>query len=210
MDQVISSHNQKVLNNSDDVEEEHEPSCNCQPSKKAQCPLPGQCHTDQCGLVQSLVYRAKITRLDSGGVEYYTGLTGGLFKIRWHAHNRDIRTYDPNDGSHGKRMSKYVGKLKADNIPYDISWSIVTRASTYSPITKSCRLCLLEKYFIMYEPTGATLNVKCCLHKRKLLLKIGTSRGERENCASKFLPLGSYAVTMKSTFRTIICVSSNY
>ena len=176
MDQVISSHNQKVLNNSDDVEEEHEPSCNCQPSKKAQCPLPGQCHTDQCGLVQSLVYRAKITRLDSGGVEYYTGLTGGLFKIRWHAHNRDIRTYDPNDGSHGKRMSKYVGKLKADNIPYDISWSIVTRASTYSPITKSCRLCLLEKYFIMYEPTGATLNVKSeffssCLHKRKLLLK---------------------------------------
>ena len=91
-------------------------------------------------------------------------------------HLTDIRKYDPEDGSHGKRMSKYVGKLKADNIPYDISWSIVTRASTYSPITKSCRLCLLEKYFIMYEPTGATLNVKSeffssCLHKRKLLLK---------------------------------------
>ena len=29
---------------SGNVEEEHEPSCNCQPSKKAQCPLPGQCH----------------------------------------------------------------------------------------------------------------------------------------------------------------------
>ena len=46
-------------------------------------------------------------------------------------------------------MSKYVGKLKADNISCDISWSIVLRAPTYNPITRSCRLCLLEKYLIM-------------------------------------------------------------
>ena len=35
---------------------------------------------------------------------------------------------------------------------------------------------MLEKYFIMFEATGATLNVKSeffssCLHKRKFLLK---------------------------------------
>ena len=89
-------------------------------------------------------------------------------------HLTDIRKYDPEDGSHGKRMSKYVGKLEASNIPYDISWSILLRAPTYSPITKSCRLCLLEKYFIMFDSAGATLNVKSeffstCLHKQKLL-----------------------------------------
>ena len=72
----------------------------------------------------------------------------------------NIRKYDPDDGSHGKRMSKYVGKLEVSNIPYDISWSILLRAPTYSPITKSCRLCLLEKYFIMFDSAGATLNVK--------------------------------------------------
>ena len=76
-------------------------------------------------------------------------------------------------------MSKYVGKLEARNIPYDISWSILLRAPTYSPITKSCRLCLLEKYFIMFDLAGATLltlNVNSeffstCLHEQKLLLK---------------------------------------
>ena len=145
---------------SGNVEEEHEPSCNCQPSKKAQCPLPGQCHTDQYGRVESVVYRATITRQDTGATETYTGLTGGPFKTRWHAHNNDIRNYDPDDGAHGKRMSKYVGKLKADNIPYNISWSIVTRAPAYNPVSRSCRLCLLEKYFIMFESAGATLNIK--------------------------------------------------
>ena len=177
MGQVISSHNQKVQSDSDRVdEEEPEPSCNCQPSKKARCPLPGQCHTDRNGRVESVVYRAEITRRDTGAVEYYTGLTGGTFKKRWQQHLTDIRKYDPDDGSHGKRMSKYVGKLEASNIPYDISWKILLRAPTYSPITKSCRLCLLEKYFIMFDSAGATLNVKSeffstCLHKQKLLLK---------------------------------------
>ena len=177
MGQVISSHNQKVQNDSNHVaEEEPEPFCNCQPSKKAQCPLPGQCHTDRNGRVESVVYRAKITRQDTGAVEYYTGLTGGMFKKRWYKHIADIRNYNPDDGSFGKRMSKYVGKLKADNISCDISWSIVLRAPTYNPITRSCRLCLLEKYLIMFESAGATLNVKSeffstCLHKQKLLLK---------------------------------------
>ena len=126
--------------------------------------------------MESVVYRAQITRRDTGAVEYYTGLTGGTFKKRWQQHLTDIRKYDPEDGSHGKRMSKYVGKLEASNIPYDISWSIILRAPTYSPITKSCRLCLLEKYFIMFDSAGAILNVKSeffstCLHKQKLLLK---------------------------------------
>ena len=71
------------------------PFCNCQPSKKAQCPLPGQCHTDRNGRVESVVYRAKITRQDTGAVEYYTGLTGGMFKKRWYKHIADIRNYNP-------------------------------------------------------------------------------------------------------------------
>ena len=81
-----------------------------------------------------------------------------------------------------KRMSRYVGSLGAQNVPYTISWSIVTRAPTYSPVTKSCRLCLMEKYLIMFQPDRATLNVKSeffasCLHKTKLLLKNNLSPG---------------------------------
>ena len=88
----------------------------------------------------------------------------------------DIKNYDPDDGSYGKRMSRYVGELNSKKIPNTITWSIVSRASTCKPVTKSCRLCLLEKFLIMFESSTATLNVKSeffssCLHKRKLLLK---------------------------------------
>ena len=149
---------------------------NCQHSKKANCPLPGQCHTDQYSRVESVIYRAKIVREDTGKEEYYTGQTGGPMKERWYGHVTSIKNYNPDDGSYGKRMSRYVGELNIKGIPNNITWSIVARAQTYNPVTKSCRLCTLERYYIMYESSQATLNVKSeffagCPHKKKLLLK---------------------------------------
>ena len=123
-----------------------------------ECPLPG--HTDQYGRVESVIYRAKITREDTGATEHYTGLTGGTFMTRWYGHMTNIRNYDPKDGSYGKRMSRYVGDLNYRMIPNTITWSIVCRAPTYNPVTKSCRLCLMEKFLIMFESSSATLNVK--------------------------------------------------
>ena len=70
-----------------------------------------------------------------------------------------------------------MGELNRTNIPNTISWEIVTRAPTFSPVTKSCRLCLMYLIaYIMYHSSTATLNVKSeffsgCLHKKKLLLK---------------------------------------
>ena len=103
----------------------------------------------------------------------------------------DIRNYDPEDGSYGKRMSRYVGDLNSRRIPNTITWSIICRAPTYSPVTKSCRLCLMEKFMIMFESSTATLNVKSeffssCLHKKKLLLKNHKKRkpGWKGRCRS--------------------------
>ena len=45
-------------------------------------------------------------------------------------------------------MSCYVGELNRTNIPNTISWEIVTRAPTFSPVTKSCRLCLMENLML--------------------------------------------------------------
>ena len=61
----------------------------------------------------------------------------------------NIRNYNPEDGSYGKRMSRYVGDLNYRMIPNTITWSIVCRAPTYNPVTKSCRLCLMEKFLII-------------------------------------------------------------
>ncbi len=35
-------------------------------------------------------------------------------------------------------MSRYVGDLNSREIPNTIIWSIISRASTYSPVMKSC------------------------------------------------------------------------
>ena len=32
------------------------------------------------------------------------------------------------------------------------------RAPPYNPITNTCRLCLMEKYYIMHTPQNATIN----------------------------------------------------
>ena len=84
----------------------------------------------------------------------------------------NIRTYDPEDGSYGKRISRYVGDLNCRKIPNTITWSIICRTPTYNPVTKSCRLCLMETFLIMFEPSSATLNVKSeffssCLHRKR-------------------------------------------
>ena len=71
MNQIITSNNAKVQAN---LSESHEdtivPYCNCQMSKRSECPQPGQCHTDQYRRVESVIYRARITREDTGAIEH--------------------------------------------------------------------------------------------------------------------------------------------
>ena len=76
----------------------------------------------------------------------------------------------------GTTLSAYVRSLKRDNIPHNITWSIVKRAAPYNPITKICRLCICEKAHILFHPEDATLNQRSeffskCWHKDKHLLK---------------------------------------
>ena len=184
MGQILSSHNSRILRGETNHSSPFIPKCNCQISKKDKCPIPGQCHIDENGPVESVIYHAKITRNDNSKTEFYTGMTGGPFKERWYGHSQAIRNYDPEDNCYGKRMSVYVGDLHLNGVPTTIDWSIVCRAPTYSNVSGNCRLCLLEKYYIMYESDRATLNVKSeffasCPHKKKLLLK---NYSRREKC----------------------------
>ena len=76
---------------------------------------------------------------------------------------------------HSTSLSTHIWKLKDQNIPYEISWEIVGRAAAFNPATNTCRLCLLEKYLIMFRPAGASLNQNSeffttCRHKESQLL----------------------------------------
>ena len=111
---LISRQNHKTLSQQQAVQ----PTCNCR--DKAECPLPGRC------TIESVCYRADVTRLDTGAVETYTGVTKDSFKKRYSGHKS---SFNNKKYEHSTTLSSYVWKLKNENVPYRVSWDILSRQS---------------------------------------------------------------------------------
>ena len=114
-------------------------------------------------------YTCKVTRLDDYTFQTYTGLTDNTFKKRLYGHNSDFRKRKNRNKT---MLSKYIWFLKDNIVQYELNWSILGKAKSFNPVTGVCRLCLLEKYFILYNPKDATLNSRdevfnSCRHKWK-------------------------------------------
>ena len=76
----------------------------------------------------------------------------------------------------GTRFSTQVRKLVDKGASYTVTWQILARASSFNPTTGMCRLCLKEKFLIMFAPTTASLNMRseiysACRHKASKLLR---------------------------------------
>ena len=143
--------------------------CNCRGGPQ-NCPLGGRCLAEK-----SVVYCCKVTRLDNNTSEFYTGLTEGAFKYRLYGHNSDMKKKKKKKGT---MLSKHVWWLKDNGVQYNLEWSILGKARGFNPVSRICRLCLLEKYFILYKPECATLNSRDefftpCRHRWKHVLKNG-------------------------------------
>ena len=168
MAQHLSKHNAKVIAESRPAPTVKE-GCNCQ--DKPACPMPGKCQTS------GVVYKATVTPTDptsNKATETYTGLTGGPFRTRHYGHVDDMK--EENQDKPGTTLSKHTHKLRREGIDFTITWDILERRlAGYNTSSKSCRLCLLEKYHIMFTPGVATLNRRrelfsSCRHRRKLTL----------------------------------------
>ena len=121
---------------------------------------------------ESIVYSCEVTRLDNNTKEYYTGMTGDTFKKRLYGHNETFRKAKLKNKS---KLSKHIWSLKDSGVQYSLKWKVLGRAKAFNPVTGVCRLCLLEKYYIMFNPKEATLNSRdeiygFCKHKRKFLM----------------------------------------
>ena len=118
-----------------------------------------------------LIYQTEVTALGKEQ-ESYVGLCNTTFKLRYANHKQSFTKI-------GKRnaptLSKYVWDLNDRDVPYSIKWRTVARASSYSQSSGTCKLCLLEKYVIMFRPSISSLNSRkeffsSCQHRASLLL----------------------------------------
>ena len=163
MKAAISKHNSQVKRNLE-TEPEPEPGCNCRAGEE-QCPLDGKC------LTEKVVYRATVNE-NSGSVNTYTGLTSQTFKARFYSHTNSFKY---RDGDNSTTLSTHTWNLKDQNENFDINWEIIDKAQPFNPSTRKCRLCQQEKFYILFDSEGATLNKRSklystCRHRLRDLL----------------------------------------
>ena len=157
----ISGHNSKILKQ---AQPELPPGCNCT-GQMGPCPLPGQC------LIKSVVYGAEV--VDSNqNIATYTGLTSNTFKTRFYKHRS---SFNKESLEHETTLSSHIWDLKRNNQNFEIQWNIKDKAPPFNPISRRCRLCLKEKYYIIFQPDGASLNQRSelfstCRHRLTNLL----------------------------------------
>ena len=164
MKQAVARHNTKIENKEEEVDQ-LQPGCNCNDGVES-CPMEGNC------LIDKLVYKSAV--VDSRNIlNTYTGLTSMTFKQRYYGHTSSFRNRGDKDNS--TTLSTYIWKLKDEGLDFDMSWSVVDRGNPFNPTTRKCRLCLNEKFHIIFQPAGATLNKRSelfstCRHRLRKLL----------------------------------------
>ena len=168
VDKIISGHNKKILESQKTTATTEKSLCNCR--GKDPCPLDGKC------LTSSIVYKAEVNTMVQDGQEnsskIYIGTAATTFKDRYANHKSSFKHYKDRNKT---ALSKYVWQLKSNDVPFKISWSIMGKASTYSPSKKFCSLCNLEKTLILFSDENNSLNkrnelMSSCRHRAKHLL----------------------------------------
>ena len=143
---IIQAHNRKILQNRKRNAAKVKP-CNCQTSKKDNCPLRGHCNQT------NVIYKATTP---APNPHFYVGVTEN-FKARWGTHKQ---TFKKPDLKNATGLSTFVWDHSLGEEP-DLRWDIIDRAPTYQPGLKSCQLCLTEKLHILMESKKHN-----CLNKR--------------------------------------------
>ena len=169
MAKIISRHNNKLFNKTKEEAPAAKPQkdCNCNKASLP-CVMGGKC------VPGNVIYEGAVTRHDTGKTEYYTGLSEPSWKLRWNNHKTNFKN-DTKANRTATCLSKYVWKLKDKKIQYSMKFKQLARAPSFNPTNNICRLCLTEKYFILFKPESATINHRdefwsSCRHKTKHLL----------------------------------------
>jgi hypothetical protein len=158
---IITSHNKQILS---DTSVSTEATCNCR--KKNLCPLHGKCQDKQ------VIYICNVKTLEEDEGFNYIGLTENTFKERWYQHRN---TFKYEHKANSTELSKYIWKLKRDNITPILSWEILDHARPHRNGSSTRSLCTTEKYHIITSKlkllNKRTELVSTCRHVNKFILK---------------------------------------
>ena len=160
MEQIIACKKAKVLN--EQPCDTPKKTCSC--TKNKECLIGGKC------LEKEIIYQATVEQPDQT-TKTYVGLTATSFKARHAVHKKAFEEPDYCQ----TRLSQHILELKGQNFDPKVTWKILDKAKSYSPITDVCNLCNKEAYYIIFEPHLAELNCRSelfssCMHKKPNLL----------------------------------------
>ena len=153
--------------------------CNCR--NKDQCPLGGQC------LTNNIIYKATISTNNTNDTKHYIGMTTNSFKERYRNHTK---YFQHKKYSNETELSKHIWNLKNKKQNFNINWSILKRSAAYSGGSNRCNLCLEEKLCIMKSEKPTFFNKKSeilstCRHKNKFKIKnVGVGKNKGRNVGS--------------------------
>ena len=102
----------------------------------------------------------------------YVALTVNTFKDRYTKHKS---SFNLKHKEFETELSKHIWKKKDQKLEYEVEWKIIDRAKTFSPVSKICQICTLERYYLITRPDLWTLNSSTEFgfhykHKRFMLL----------------------------------------
>ena len=98
------------------------------------------------------MYGAEVIDSDLNS-ETYTGLTSNTFKKRFYKHRS---SFQHEDQGHEYTLTAQIWDLKRRNKHFDIEWGVKDKPPPpFDPISKKCRLCLREKFHIIFQSEGA-------------------------------------------------------
>ena len=163
MKSFIVSHDSRLLEQ--EVAQNDLP-CNC---TRSVCPLPDRTPPNNCRQ-NDIIYQGTITNNDDGEVKTYIGSTADPLKARVSNHRTTFR--DENKKNYNE-MAKEIHRIKGFTRNYSIEWEIIDKGVSHKVGSKSCNLCILEKYHILYKHKPTDLNnfrLEPCLHKKKNFL----------------------------------------
>ena len=160
MEQIIAGKNAKVLNDQQ----------NESPSKKCSCTKGKVCLLENRCLEKGIIYQATVEQQNKES-KTYVGLTATDFKARYGVHKKSFEDPDYNPTT----LSKHIHDLKNKGIEHKVTWKILDRGTSYSPVSDVCHLCNKKAYYIIFEPHLAELNSRSelfstCMHKKSNLL----------------------------------------